>query len=426
MAKWIFGLGLAFAVGALAMAFVVVARQPKLPPPLTLPSGETLILRGVTYGTNHLAPRGPRWLRLLSERVPAFLRQRLTARFIRGTPLFADRTTTEPHLLLWLEVESGAATNRSWSTNVWLMLQDERGRVAGERQDVALHFWPKNPRVGKVVEFRAFPRRGTQIGVVLIQGSYDQPVVVGYWQIPNPVRSAARSWETESLPQTRTNGNLECTLGALAAGTGTSSGIGSERGGGMRFQINAATPGTVPGAAFPAIFRERGIETNTWTIGSVTLADATGNVLSSSGTSWSSISNTVFFHWNPVLWPGEGWELRLIAKRTKEAQFTPGEIVEFRDIIVPGLDTPVSPIDEIKVNGVTLQTKQFVLRQRSDPNSWSGYKISHLKLMVTGLTNGLYLDAIKATDDEGRTYRCGSWGGQLWIGRRLGVFVLVS
>ena len=55
------GLGLALVVVALLVVAVVgVSRGPKLPPPLTLPSGETLILRGVTYGTNHVAPVGPR------------------------------------------------------------------------------------------------------------------------------------------------------------------------------------------------------------------------------------------------------------------------------------------------------------------------------------------------------------------------------
>ena len=317
---------------------------------------------------------------------PAPLRQKLLGRFVKTTPLFSDRTTTEPRLLLWLEIRTGATTNRPWSTNVWLILADEQGQAAGERREI--DFWSGNASRGEVSEFRAFPRCGRQIGVVLVQGSYDKPAVVGQWRIPNPARNTARSWEPELHPLTLTNGDLECTLEGLTV-------FASERGGGM------------------GLFRERGVETNTWTIGSITLADVTGNILPTSGAraSWSQIRNTVLFHWDPVWWAEEAWELRLLAKRTAEAQFPPGEMAEFKVVAVPGLDTPVDLNDEITVHGVTLRIKQFVLRQRADPRGWSSDKVSQLKVVVTGLTNGVFLNSIKATDDEGRTYRCGSWGG---------------
>jgi hypothetical protein len=116
------------------------------------------------------------------------------------------------------------------------------------------------------------------------------------------------------------------------------------------------------------------------------------------------------------LWPEAGWELRLLAKRTNKAQFLPGEIAEFKDVAVPGLDTPVDLNHEITVNGVTLRVILFALHRRPDPRSWSSDQVSQLKAVVTGLTSGLFLDPVNATDDEGRTYKCGSWGVKSWSG----------
>src|SRR5437773_6876815 len=107
---------------------VIAARMPQFASStVTLPSGETLILRGVTYGTKHSAP-GTGWLRLL----PASCRKVLPAFFTRGQ-LFSDFGSSSPVLNLRLEVRSGGVKNRLWQTNVVFLLQDEQEHVAAGR-----------------------------------------------------------------------------------------------------------------------------------------------------------------------------------------------------------------------------------------------------------------------------------------------------
>ena len=141
---------------ALMVIVASVVRMPKLPPPLVLPTGETVILRGVTYGTNHPAPDVPRWFRLLPTRA----RNWLAPHVLKNPRLFQDRTSAEPKLLLWIEVQNPhPALPPAANRQVWFALADENGQRCCGYTSVDLAV---GTNFGTVVESVAFPRRAKQ------------------------------------------------------------------------------------------------------------------------------------------------------------------------------------------------------------------------------------------------------------------------
>lgn len=409
------------AVAAVALAVGVIASlepKPKLPAPLMLATGETVTLRGITYGTNHSAPFGPGWMRLL----PSVVRSRLLPLFVKTPVLFWDRTTVEPKMLLWLEVRNHGATNppAPSATQTWLMLADDHGQAAGGRENVNFISGPGfGASYGVVVEFGALPRRAKKIEAQWLQGVYNDVKCVAQWELPNPAPSPAPSWPAEILPAARSDGDLECTLERLLFGAGSSSRSFRSDRGTERREFPPAKPGEEIQAVAQAFLREQGKLTTNWSIAGVTLADASGNLAtarsistSPAGKGWASAS------FGPVLWPSETWEVRLSAKRAPSAPFAPEELAEFKDIPIQGLDVPTGLSEQRTSAGVRLQLTRFTLREPPPPNgSWSTANVSELKVLVSGLTNGVYLDLLKAVDEKGNPCVPSSWSSSSSGGR---------
>src|SRR5690349_20979542 len=101
----------------LGAVVLLLATHPADRSTVRLPNGESVTVCGVTYGTNHLAPRWPPWMRLLPRSVEPWVRKHAPS-----LPWFRDITTGEPTLLLWL-AERPPITNTQHQAV--LMLADE-------------------------------------------------------------------------------------------------------------------------------------------------------------------------------------------------------------------------------------------------------------------------------------------------------------
>ena len=94
--------------------------------PVVFSTGDSVILRRLTSGTNHLAPRPRGWP------LPRFARSLLFR--LRGVnPEFRNLTTAEPCLVLWLEQTSPGNVPSPPTTLTWLMIADETGHTAGKK-----------------------------------------------------------------------------------------------------------------------------------------------------------------------------------------------------------------------------------------------------------------------------------------------------
>ena len=396
-----------FTIGAailVLLAVAVVVPRWRETTRLVLPGGETVILRGVTYGTNHPAPDFQ-----LTRRLPTAVRRPLE-KLLRLKSIFSHRTSAEPRLVLWLEIQHGAVTNRRSGTSYRLLLEDEDGRAAGG--DANLYVSGGASATATTVEFPILPRRSRRIGVVFSTSDYSHPQVLGRLEFPNPAHHSPPPWPAETLPATQENARLECTLERVV--TGVSHGqITTATADGRQAQgYKAAKPGQEVRAALAARFQEDGHKSTLWTIGTIELADATGNVAEGTSRSSSSFGSTLVLDWSPPLWPDGTWEIRLNAKRTKEADFDASETLEFDNVEVPGLDQPVS-LPEATLGDVQISGGEFTLRKPITGSSYSSSDLSELKFTVTGLTNGLYLDLIRAVDDQWRVHQStqSGWSG---------------
>jgi|GEM_PF-3818862 hypothetical protein len=165
-------------------------------------------------------------------------------------------------------------------------------------------------------------------------------------------------------------------------------------------------------AVLAVTFHGQDAKTNNWIIGSLESISTGGNVLHAGSISWSQDFNKVILIWSPTLPQREIWELHLLAKRTADSGFATNEIATFKNIVVLKPDVPIQLTNQVNVNGVTLKLKQFTLSTKLDA---LGKTWSELKMMVSGLTNDVFLDSIGATDDYGNEYLASRQDGNFGV-----------
>ncbi len=403
-------------VGALVVVTARMARERRLPPPLTLPSGDKIFLRGVTFGTNHIAPGSP-LLRLL----PAAARNWINTLVLKKSALFTDRKTTQPVLVLWLESQPfprGPGSPQP-APGLWIEMADENGIVAGQRQNV---FFPWGAKAGLATEFTALPRRGKKIKVRLLEGDYRQSKLVSEWAVSNPAFSSIPPWKAESLPATCTNGEIECTLERVAFGVGDGMNFTSgAKGQQVDFKGNQ---GASPGAVFLLSFRQGSGNTNGWTVGTLNLRDATGNETSPSSTGVTRLRGRTVYRSSPALWPSETWDVHVSAKREASAAasftnvFAAEELAIFTNVPLPETGRTATLNQQLTVGGTVIRLAEFTLRPPlPSGQGWSSANATELKATATpGRTDNVYVELIGAADETGqmhypRSSSIGSGGG---------------
>jgi hypothetical protein len=361
---------------------------------IPLITGDILYYRGVTFGTNHVAPGLPRLVHVL----PAALGNRI-AHHLRLAPGSAPHSTSEPSLVLWLDDTHPFVTNRTATVSIDWMLGDATGAIAGPKVQSSLT--PGRPGLIRL-EFKAFPRRSRilqlQAFTRVMSGSV-RPA--GSLSVPNPYRSLATEWEPDPLPLTQTNAGLECTLLALPTAVesdvhwtwdeDTKVTLFSEA---TQFENDRSTAGLFS-------FRDSQSSDETWTVANVRMSDATGNQLASSATSAWSQHGFILFSYGPSLWPDQTWRLDVDAKRTAKAIFTPQEQFLFENV-------PVPPEGQTKLIERLIRRDDIEVRlEKIEHHSTANNRV--ITVTVLNLAERHYLDLIEVIDDQGRAFRGAGW-----------------
>jgi len=429
--RWLTWLAALAAVALLVLAGAAL-RGRRAVARVALTSGSTVSVLGATYGTNHLTPdRYP-----LERRLPAPLRRGIE-RLARLGPPPADHQTTEPVLLLWLAIRPGLATNPPPSLWLYAMLEDAVGQPGGAQSSFPI--FPASVPAVQTVEFKVFPRRGSECSLVLLQevpGAINAGarVLVGRLPVGLPARRVAPAWPMPAKPVVQSAGGVEGTLEGFLNGVGNRPSDPSLPGGATRIELERAPTNTSLSAAIGLRLRSTDGSTNRWTVGELFTADAGGNALKSSSSSCGRVGERegrLCFRWEPGLWPGEPWEIRLTAKREADAVFAPEELVQFRNVPLPavgatnhwgmesdagverGLTLPPALLDRLGFGAGQSARLRLEALERRPPitgASWASRNVTRLRLQATGWTNGLYLDLVRATDERGREVSCGSSG----------------
>jgi hypothetical protein len=428
MKRWQLWLAAAvLAAIALLLGAVVRQRQPVVR--MLLPTGESVSVAGASFGTNHTVPgRYP-----LERRLPAPLR-RVAERLLRLGPPPPDRQTTEPLLVIWLTLKPGLATNTApGATWCYATLEDAAGLAGGSEQHLPL--FGAAVQSLQTVEFQAFPRRGKQFFLALTQdlpgSGYGSPrALLGKLPVRNPTPVTTPAWSVPDQTVATVAGGLEASPEGFLVGVGQGTSHSSQADGSTRLEFDLARTNTPPGAAILLRLQQAGGSSNHWTVGDLSTADATGNLMKNSSSSWGRISDRdprVHFRWSPVLWPNEAWELRVLAKREADAAFAPEELIEFRDVALPApgatnhyehrtVQLPAAGARHGSNTGFGLPEGSWLRLdnlERQLPaaeNDWSDRSATRLRLTASGWTNGLYLDLVRATDERGHEVKSGSRG----------------
>lgn len=389
-------------IAAAAMMLTACSR-PAPPASITLPDGTVVKIEGVTFGTNHISPASSPMQRLF-DRLQANV-QPWISRMTGLKPKPARRTTTtEPSLVVWAQIDSLMSTSQWGQVHIWLA--DEQGISSG--QDANRTYWgpsfgtAQTANQSQPLTFGVFPRRGKtiQIHVGFRPSGDSKTKFAGKFTVANPDQRAPVDWRAETLPATKSSGDLSCTLTHIAMGYGNNTSTEGRRGGPPIVSRNL-DDSIERRTEVGLMFRQPGAESNAWQAVDIRLADATSNTLAASSHSWDGGHESVLFR--PALWPAEpAWRLTFEAKRTKDAGFASDELLVFTNVPLPALNETNAPGLEFSTSNATVRLEGIARRAPLEGNSWSSTQLSSIKLSVNGLNKGWFFDLIRTTDDAGK------------------------
>lgn len=382
---------LALIAGGAALALLVAPQKPPLQK-VTLPDGQVLLLKGVTYGTNHVL--GTRVAKALAK-LP--LAGRRFAARVLGDQAVATQTstTTEPSLKLWIERKAGTNSEAlpQAGTTYRAYAADSSGFISGA------DYWFMPQSVWNL-DFSVFPRREEFVTVKLIQAEAANKLTeVGSFRVKNPVLKKYPFFTPDPEHTVRTNGHISVKLERLITGTSgdlvhTSSKSGKSA---VRCRTNQ------PGAMNYSVVQTKistGTRTNElWEVCRIIVCDPTGNESKDRSRSTGGDYNTTAF--SPSLWPSESaWKLNLQFKR--RAGFATNELFAFPEIPLPKHGATNALGWFTNVNGCRVTVAEVYRRPPGDKDSWSSSDSSYVKITHSPLAEDFHLDLVEVWFDAER------------------------
>ena len=224
-------------------------------------------------------------------------------------------------------------------------------------------------------------------------------------EVSNPVYRSYPQWQPEALPASKRVGDVAATLEQFRTGLGNNMGESWLQDGRQVIEFETNREGGQNETACLLRLRPLTDTNQVWQVDHVELSDATGNVLPSSGMSWTGSGEV--FGFSPGLWINEAvWKLRCEIKRTRG--FVPDELFTFEKV-------PLGEMNEsnylgwtTNFNGVTVTLDHLIRRPPNTNNAWSTSDLTDASLRVSGLSNDLHLDLVETRADNGTNVECPS------------------
>ena len=284
---------LALATGAIIIAAAVL--WPTAPRQIiTLPNGDKLEFAGTTYSTNIVPPS---LIYRVAENMPKamadLIRKHVWAQMPRfDEPMMQYQT---PQLLVWFR-RLGTNAQANGLKPVITRLADQAGVEAGGGSHfVVWHEWTG-------AQFALIPRRSRVIECVLYSHANESggTNVIGRITFPNPVCGRFPDWQAETLPATKSAGDLEVRLDnfVILDPTATTPRVALMRGprgsvitldlttniiagdgGGSWLGGKPRDVGQAADTAFRISFSPANETNDAWVLQDYDLSDATGNII---------------------------------------------------------------------------------------------------------------------------------------------------
>jgi hypothetical protein len=385
---------------ALVLGFVCLPK-PVRSKPLALPDGSVVRIVAVTYGTNHVI--GPPVWRSLAQ-LPTKWQGSLRRWQWFGNRISKVRTTrtSDPTMIVWLEGATNNVTTLSGRSSFDVCLADGSGFTSGN--SAWLGGWWVNP---VELDFHAVPRRDPIITINFFSRNPDGTVrSCGSLPFANPIFGKFPQWQPESLPSTKHACDVAVTLEKFSTGHDNNISYKSFSGGrrGVEFGTNRVERNQ--NVCFIHAVPLNGTN-QAWRVVDAELSDATGNRLHCTGTGWGGESED-YFTFEPGLWLSESaWKLKCEIKRIKG--FAPEELLVFKDVPLGRLQATNRVGWTTNLSGVSVTFDYISRRPPQTNNTWSSDKMSDAHFIIHGLTNGLLLDLVNASADNGTNLQFPSW-----------------
>ena len=294
---------------------------------IVLPDGTQLILREVTFGTNHRYVAG----NIFQRSIARFLPKRLKGFFHIKELTIAPRL--EPPdlqtLVAWVE--------RKPATNVVLRVSDGAGHEQPvERANAATVALGANARISGHV-FASFPRRSRFLRLRAYSPTVAGQNLRGEFRVENPAYRKYPSWTPEPLPITRETNGVTFTLTRFETGVQPTPAFASMSSEWTELEFDYGPHGVISGPWNPTL---------------VEIKDATGNVIRQTnprqrfGTGPRPPGNRAsidlarrgMVSLPAMLWLDEpAWEIRLDLERTARSAFQSNEIWQVNDVPIPAI-----------------------------------------------------------------------------------------
>lgn len=346
---------------AIAVAAGLLWKKHSPPQIITLPSGERFEFVAAEWGTNLVQPTAAaRCLAHLPTPVAKFVERKWGGRLGIVTPISRPTPPPEPSLHFWFR--SLSTNTAGTSNNFKFMLADQNGMVGGQANGGWSTF---GQGTSKWLTFGlpVVPRRSQMLQLVVYRaddqfnGPYTQVETVHF---RNPLYGHFPDWQPETLPISKTNGDVTVRLTDFTIGSGNRGGNDIVEVGGRQTRFHHPGPGEDQQIVFKLdILSPRGTNEG-WSIQPAELTDATGNRVSTSHLSRWSITDEYYL--GPALWPDESaWRLKLTLRRFRG--YDPEELVTFTNIPVPAVGATNTVFQTNLIHGVPIVLRQEFTRE---------------------------------------------------------------
>jgi hypothetical protein len=360
---------------ALAMAWAL------RPPPdrvLKLADGCEVILKAVTFGTEHRYVAGKPWFKMLAPVIPARWHARL------GLKVVTHRSGT-PSLVAWVQWRGGGPNQREFTD---ASVFDGHGFESEPHRAVSTVFLQDRPRGAvRAWEFAHFPRRGKTVGLRLYtRGAAYNADLLAEFRFPNPARQKYPSWKASPLPSTRHDGGWAFSLTKFTTGEPIPEKLKPSRG------------WVAPWTAATFRVTEGGLPTDAWMVAGIEARDATGNVSYFSSAAVERKDGKMIFGFNAPLWPDEpAWKLKVEFSRVTEFAENEVFVVSGVPLPEPGGKTLVRTQAVVQGAQVTFET----LSRSVSARSFQGIRGNAEASLHLVPTEGRRLILAQATDEHG-------------------------
>jgi len=367
------------AVACVLLWALVRANSPR---EVRLRDGRTLVIRQVSYGTEHEFLYGTPWYRMVAAVTPPRWRQKLPLRIFRNK-------SAEPALVVWGEwrlpgTPRVAPNGLSISETNW----NQRFRVYGGTSTVSsnrvLMFW----------SLENFPRRSSALEFDLEEWSSSRWIKVGTLRLPNPARHRFPKWRPKAFPASRVTNGIEVFVENMIPGSFISS------------PWVTTTPRMELSTGFAALFqvREGGQVSRQWQVAGMRVRDATGNHVSSRAISTSfSVGDHILAGVEGPLWPGEpAWSLS--AEFVRAGNYPSNELCTLTNIPLPSVGSVTQVLASARANGRDVIGVELQWRGRS-PGPFRQPQDVEIEPLLPVIEPGDYVCLAEVRDDAGRRLR---------------------